>query len=142
MKRVLFLCSANYYRSRFAEQLFNHLTSTTELAWRAESRGLLVGDWGYLGCMSDAAVEALHARGVDINDKHRDPIPLDADDLNNSDLVVAVKEVEHRPEIQRQFPDWEDRIEFWDVDDLDCATPDQALPYLEEKVAALVTRLK
>jgi protein-tyrosine phosphatase len=25
MKQVLFLCSANYYRSRFAEHLFNWL---------------------------------------------------------------------------------------------------------------------
>ena len=37
---VLFLCTGNYYRSRFAEVLFNHLARERGLRWRAESRGL------------------------------------------------------------------------------------------------------
>ena len=39
-KRVLFLCTGNYYRSRFAEILFNQLAPTRGLNWRADSRGL------------------------------------------------------------------------------------------------------
>ena len=40
-KRVLFVCSGNYYRSRLAEILFNHEAAAAGLAWESGSRGLL-----------------------------------------------------------------------------------------------------
>lgn len=142
MKQVLFLCSANYYRSRFAEHLFNYLAPAAGLAWRAQSRGLLVGFWGDVGPISDFTVDALKSRGILMDEACRDPQPLTLDDLAASELVVAVKECEHRPLMSQQFADWADRVEYWDVDDLDCARPDEALPYLERKVRALVARLQ
>ena len=39
-KTVLFLCTGNYYRSRFAEVLFNSVAGKMGLPWRASSRGL------------------------------------------------------------------------------------------------------
>ena len=39
-KTVLFLCTGNYYRSRFAEILFNSVAGKMGLQWRASSRGL------------------------------------------------------------------------------------------------------
>ena len=59
MKQVLFLCSANFYRSRFAEHLFNHLAPEAGLKWRAQSRGLMVGHWGDVGPISHYTVDAL-----------------------------------------------------------------------------------
>ena len=43
MNTVLFLCSGNYYRSRFAEHQFNAIADRDQLPWRADSRGLVVG---------------------------------------------------------------------------------------------------
>ena len=40
LKRLLFLCTGNYYRSRYAEILFNAIASTIRLTWRADSCGL------------------------------------------------------------------------------------------------------
>jgi protein-tyrosine phosphatase len=40
VKMVLFLCTGNYYRSRFAEELFNHEAERASLPWIAQSRGL------------------------------------------------------------------------------------------------------
>jgi protein-tyrosine-phosphatase len=37
---ILFLCTGNYYRSRFAEVLFNSVADKMGLPWRAASRGL------------------------------------------------------------------------------------------------------
>ena len=39
-KTVLFLCTGNYYRSRFAEILFNSVAEKMGLPWKASSRGL------------------------------------------------------------------------------------------------------
>lgn len=142
VRRVCFLCSANYYRSRFAEQLFNHLACEKGLDWRAESRGLLVGFWGEIGAISHFTVDALRRRAIPLDAHQRPPQALTAADLRQADLVVAVKESEHRPLMEAQFPDWSERVEYWDVDDLDCAGPEQALPYLENCVRRLVARLR
>ena len=140
MKQVLFLCTGNYYRSRFAEHLFNWFASQGRLPWRADSRGLALS--GNVGPISQHAVDALKLRGIPVNGTHRFPEPLILADLRRSELVVAVKEAEHRPLMAEQFPDWADRLEYWDVDDLDCETAEVALPYLEEKVRTLVARLR
>jgi hypothetical protein len=39
-KQVLFVCTGNHYRSRFAEALFNQKARQAQLDWRALSRGL------------------------------------------------------------------------------------------------------
>jgi protein-tyrosine phosphatase len=62
-------------------------------------------------------------------------------DLANSDLVVAVKEAEHRPMMMAQFPLWANQIEYWHIDDIDCAPPDDALAALEQKIRELTQRL-
>jgi len=141
MKQVTFLCSANYYRSRFAEHFFNWLANQEKLPWRADSRGLLVGHWGNIGPISQYTIEALQARHIPVIGEHRYPKSLTLTDLANSDLVVAVKENEHRAMMANQFPLWIDQVEYWHVDDLDCALPEEALPVLEENIRALVARL-
>ena len=55
--------------------------------------------------------------------------------------AIAVKEVEHRPMMAEQFPLWADQVEYWHIDDIDCAQPEEALPVLDEHVRALVAKL-
>ena len=40
--QILFICTGNYYRSRFAEAVFNHYSEAHVLPWRAFSRGLAI----------------------------------------------------------------------------------------------------
>jgi protein-tyrosine phosphatase len=138
---VLFLCSGNYYRSRFAEQLFNWLAQRAALPWRADSRGLQVGLAGNIGPISPYALGRLHALGVLVDGDSRSPRQLSAADLTAADLVIAMKEGEHRAMVANQFPCWAEQIEYWHIDDLDYATPAEALPSLERQVQALVARL-
>src|SRR5271165_5168046 len=42
MQVVLFLCTGNYYRSRFAEEMFNFLAPVKCPGWTAVSRGIAV----------------------------------------------------------------------------------------------------
>jgi protein-tyrosine phosphatase len=141
-KKVIFVCSANYYRSRYAEHYFNWLAKREKLGWKADSRGLMVGTWGNIGAISQHTAEALQRRGIPLVDDPRDPKPLTLEDLVEADLVVAVKEAEHRTLMAQQFPHWENRIEYWHVDDLDCAESHEALPHLEQQIHTLVERLR
>ena len=141
MNHVLFLCSGNYYRSRFAEHLFNWLAERYGLHWRADSRGLAVGRAGNIGPISRHAVERLHALNIPINGDSRFSKQLSEADLAKSDLIVGLKEAEHRQLLFDLFPPWAERVEYWHVDDLDCAKPEEGLANLENQVRALVARL-
>lgn len=143
MKRVLFVCTGNYYRSRFAEHLFNAGARERGLGWRATSRGTDVfgaGRWN-VGPISLHAREALEARGVPLDSSLRLPLPLTEDDLAASDLVVAVCEAEHRPHLERDFPAAAASVEYWGVEDLGVTPAEDALSALERHVAALLDRL-
>ena len=45
--KVLFVCTANIHRSRFAEEVFNHLAKKTNSVHEAFSAGLRVGDYSF-----------------------------------------------------------------------------------------------
>src|SRR4051812_27373809 len=94
-KIVLFLCTGNYYRSRFAEVLFNHLASELRLTWRAESRGLdlKIGTHN-VGPLSVHARAACATRGLALPEPLRMPLAVCEDDFASATLVVAVKEAE------------------------------------------------
>jgi len=136
----LFLCTGNYYRSRFAELLFNHLAFAKSAAWRAESRGL-DPDPLNIGPISRHTRQALERLGIPLGECVRFPLRAAECDFYNSHHIVAVKEAEHRPLIEQQFPTFLQRVEFWQVHDLDCAGPDEAIPQLERLVSGLVDRL-
>lgn len=143
MKRVLFVCTGNYYRSRFAEILFNAVAREQGLSWEATSRGTDVygaGKWN-VGPLSQFAREALEARGVPFEQDLRMPLPLAEADLSSADLVVAVCEAEHRPHLERDFPAAVERVEFWGVEDLHDTPAEEALPAIERHIRALLARL-
>lgn len=83
----------------------------------------------------------LAALGITVDQKPRPPLLATAADLEEADLIVAVKETEHRPLMQRHFPAWADRVEYWHVHDVDCAEPKDTLDELERNMHALVQRL-
>ena len=140
IKTVLFLCTGNYYRSRYAEILFNWLAQKQGLAWKADSRGL-DPDPRNPGPMSRDTMTALRKMGVPFDSYLRFPQLVTDSDFDAAHHVVAVKEAEHRPIIQRNFPKWLERVEFWHVHDLDCCGPEEAIPHLDREVASLVKRL-
>jgi protein-tyrosine phosphatase len=141
MKRVLFLCSGNYYRSRFAEILFNWHAERQGSEWRAESRGLAL-DPRNAGPLSSHIVQHLEKRGITSATADRLPIAAGDDDFAQARVIIAVKQSEHRPLIESQFAKWAPRVEYWNVHDLDCAPPHVAIPQLEALVAGLLEQLE
>src|SRR2546425_4837517 len=61
-KQILFVCTGNYYRSRYAEALFNQKARELHLGWKAVSRGLQIMPGR--GGISPVAMQELSKRGV------------------------------------------------------------------------------
>ncbi|MBV8357037.1 MAG: low molecular weight phosphatase family protein [Deltaproteobacteria bacterium] len=141
-KTMLFLCTGNYYRSRFAELLFNHLAAQVDLDWHAISRGLAL-ELGVnnIGSISQDTVAGLAARGIALKVEVRPPLALSDSDLANAHHIIAVNRVEHLLMLERKFPQCVNQVEFWQVHDREFAMPDEALAQLEHNVLALVNRL-
>jgi protein-tyrosine-phosphatase len=137
-KNVLFLCTGNYYRSRFAEILFNSVAGKMGLPWQGSSRGLaLERGVNNVGPMAVSAIAALEVLGIRAADTlTRLPAQVTTDDLERADRVVALKQAEHLPLLQERFPAWTEKVEFWHVDDAP-----EVLGLIEREVMGLVARL-
>jgi protein-tyrosine phosphatase len=148
VKLVLFLCTGNYYRSRYAEEMFNFLAPARCSEWGAVSRGVAV-DLGSsnVGPIARSAVKALLEHGVSFDPLNaRMPLQVRIADLEAADHIVALKYAEHLPLMQERFASWvssslPSRIEYWHVHDIDQMAPEQALPLIDERVEDLIRRL-
>ncbi len=137
-RTVLFLCTGNYYRSRFAEILFNSVAGKMGLPWQASSRGLaLERGVNNVGPMAVSAIKALAALGVRAAEAvTRLPAQVTSDDLERAALIVALKHAEHLPLLQERFPACVEKVEFWHVDDAP-----EVLALIEQEVMGLVARI-
>ena len=141
-RRLLFLCTGNYYRSRFAELLFNSLAAQVQLNWTADSRGIATERGGQnIGPISPRVLAALQVRGIGVGTDVRFPRQLQEPDLAHADLIIAMDGAEHRPDLEARFPRWADRVEYWHIHDLDGASADEAIPALEREIHSLIQRV-
>jgi translation initiation factor 1 len=162
-KTLLFLCTGNYYRSRFAEILFNSVARKMNLPWVAGSRGLaLERGVNNVGPMAQAAIDALESMGIGpadfvcssafrrsfplgeeppkggtTNEQFvRFPIQVTALELEQADRVIALKEAEHRPLLRERYPAQAEKVECWHIDDVP-----GVLPLIEDEIMTLVAQM-
>lgn len=141
-RQVLFLCTANCYRSRIAEILFNRMAEAAGLGWRAVSRGIAIDIGPRKNAnISKYAVEALKARGIDSEDAARPPVQATDEDLARADKVLALDEMEHRKLIEARFSRWIQKVEYWHVEDLDGQSEKDAIAEIKAEINGLVRRL-
>ncbi len=139
-QEVLFICTGNYYRSRFAEAVFNHHAELDSLDWRAFSRGLAI----HLvpsGDLSEHTLGGLQARRIDLRHTGMTRVQLAESDLKRAQRIIALQDLEHRPMVSVQFPAWIDLITFWDVADMPHTPSHEAMPVIEAQVLALLNEL-
>lgn len=122
-KRLIFICTGNYYRSRLAELLFNHYNAGNGLPWTAESRGILE-NFGHQG-ISPHAVGYLRKRELgNLAEAPPDPLPLMVGDFENAALLIALNRSEHEPMLREKFGQIprilarQGKLRFWNVCDV------------------------
>jgi protein-tyrosine phosphatase len=140
---VLFLCSGNYYRSRYAEIAFNSIASSAGIGWLATSAGLLPEHFTVNpGPISPSVLRMAAARGHAVPDPLRPPRAVASADFRAATRIFALKESEHRSIVVARFPEWAERVEYWTVHDVDVAEPKETLPLLESAIERLVAELR
>lgn len=140
--KLLFLCTGNYYRSRFAEELFNARVVEAGLDWTAQSRGLaLERGLMNIGPLSPHVLKALMSCGIQLKHPIRSPKALSNYDMEDANLVIALDEKEHRTLIEERFSKWTDRVTYWQIKDIEEVPPERALHQLELEVGLLVKQL-
>jgi len=131
---VLFLCTGNYYRSRFAEIYFNHLAGARGLSTAADSRGFEAWAGRNPGALSAHTIAYLATLNIPVPEPVRFPEQLTAADFERAQAVIALDETEHRPMMLRDFPELLDRVEFWLFPDTHLADPSFILPAIAERI--------
>ncbi len=139
---LLFVCTGNYYRSRFAEAVFNHQAEAAGLNWRAFSRGLFPGWVEDDNDLSPYTRSALAEREIPLHHTGKKRTQLTVEDLERADHTIVLKKTEHHPMMLKAFPKLADKVEYWEVHDLDFAEPEEALPEIEQHVEKLVQNLR
>ncbi|NJO15084.1 MAG: low molecular weight phosphatase family protein [Thioploca sp.] len=141
--KILFLCTGNYYRSRFAQHLFNALANNKGLNWQAESRGLAIErGFNNIGAISPHAIKGLKERGLSVPADERLPLQATDTDFAIANKVIVLDKEEHHPIMLERFPQWIEKVEYWMVHDLDKIAPAVALRQIEYQLLKLINSLK
>lgn len=143
MNKILFLCTGNYYRSRFAEYLFNDLALRQGLNLLADSRGLaLERGVNNVGAISKYALAGLAEHGVILDSDIRYPMTVTESDFVAAIRIIALDKSEHYPLMIERFPTWVDNIEYWQVHDIDKTSPAEALQKIAYSIQELIGELR
>ncbi|MCU0608725.1 MAG: low molecular weight phosphatase family protein [Chitinispirillaceae bacterium] len=137
---ILFLCTGNYYRSRFAEEYFNALAKKKNLRARADSRGLAESfdKFGNEGPISPAALAELAKENIMPAEPVRFPRRLQAGEAQWYDIIICLHRSEHTGYVQ-QRPDLQGReIVYWNVPDLYDMSQDMAMAECRREVERLI----
>ena len=140
---ILFLCTGNYYRSRFAEEYFNALARAKGLSHGAASRGLRIdeeGRWN-IGPISSAALSELKKAGIVPAPPLRRPQNLLPGEPGAYDLIVCLDKKEHLPMVRTRSELTGKRILYWDIKDLGEESPESAMARCRKKVEELLVKL-
>ena len=137
MHKILFVCTGNYYRSRFAETYFNHAAASLNVPATAFSRGLQLNPEKNKGVISLHAETYLDSLNIPV-DKTQAPARLETHDLTTATTVIVLDETEHRPMIRTLYPEWEEKVDYWKFEDDYILSPSVVLPTLKERVHRLV----
>lgn len=139
MQKILFVCTANIFRSRFSEEVYNHLATRLNLSSRAYSAGLMVGHYK-TRTIYTPALEQLKVLNIVPRRKDELSIHINDLDLTQFDQVICMDKDEHQPMVRKNKNLINLNIEYWDIVDEPLVSRDISLPQCYKRVEKLVNR--
>ena len=139
MQKILFVCTANIFRSRFSEEVYNHLANRFDLSIRAYSAGLMVGHYKTRTIYAPA-LEQLKLLNIVPRRKDELSIHINDLDLKQFDQVICMDKNEHQPMVRKNKNLINLNIEYWDIVDEPLVSRNISLPQCYKKVEKLVNR--
>jgi len=132
--KILFVCTGNSYRSPVAEALLKKVRGDLEV----ESAGTHPA-----GMIASNAKKFLEKENALKNLKEL-PEGIDQKNLDEYDLIIAMKQ-NHKNEILRRYPQIEDKIRVWNIDDpiyLPYGSDKEVFEEIKRKVLELAESVK
>jgi len=132
--KILFVCTGNSYRSPVAEALLKKIREDLEV----ESAGT-----HQAGMIASNAKSFLEKENALKNLKGA-PEGIDQKNLEEYDFIIAMKQ-NHKNEILGRYPEMEDRIQVWNIDDpiyLPYGSDKKVFEEIKRKVSELAESLK
>ncbi len=144
-RQILFVCSGNYFRSRYAEAYFNCLSDRAGAPFHAISRGVRVGD--HDTNVSPLTSYRMAERNIDPAYLYSLSKQIQWEDVDPSAWVIGMNRSEHRSWIYGLFPDQDSELRlreetgllrFWNVPDASGPVDgDRSLDQIEAQVDQL-----
>ena len=140
MHRVLFVCTANIFRSRFSEEVYNHLARQRNLPSKAFSAGLNVGAYTTRKIYRPA-LEQLEL--LNIKPLRKNELSVHVDDVCLSDykIIICMDEEEHRPMVEANHNLKHRNFQYWNIVDEPKVSSNISLPKCYRKVEKLVYQI-
>jgi protein-tyrosine phosphatase len=140
MYKILFVCTANIYRSRFSEEVFNYFAIKNNLSTRAFSAGLMVGSYKTRKIYKPA-LDELDRLNIDPIRAEEFSIHVDDIDLENYNMIICMDEKEHKPMVESNSNVKEMNIIYWNIVDEPLASSNISLPKCYEKIQELIYKV-
>ena len=159
-KQILFVCTGNLYRSKYAEACFNYLCMQNNVKnIRAFSRGLMVkdtkeydhGKFTFPLRLSKYAYEKMENRGIPIFLIGATNQGIDEYDCESASKIILMNRKEHLPIMEKKFPNYLDKVVCMGVGDVNYLPelnyqgetwePNKALDRIELDVGNLFSKM-
>ena len=141
MNNILFVCTGNIFRSRFAEEVFNHLCKINGVDATAFSAGLQVGRYKQRKICRPAMNE-LERLKIEPLRSNEDSVHINDIDVSIYDQIICMDEEEHKPMVRSNEHLSGFTFQYWNIVDMPKVSSDISLPKCYKKVESLIDQLK
>ena len=141
MHKIIFICTANIFRSRFSEEVYNFLAKKNNLSSRAFSAGLKVGNY-MTRKMYKPALKQLEILNIEPKRAHENSIHVDNINLDDYKKIVCMDKKEHMPMVKLNKNLNKYSIEYWNIVDIPEVKSDVSLPLCYKNVEYLISKIK
>ena len=138
VKKILFVCKYNRFRSKFAEAYFNSINRNKNV--EVSSAGIIEMNRGLLCNEKERNKYALREFGIRLGGESRGMTVKLLEDYD--EIIVVAKDV---PKVIFDYPKWRDKVVTWEIPDElneDRENINKILNAVKEKVNILVKRFE